>query len=114
MPALLLPLPYMRPLLYILLFVTLSALAPAKAHAATYADSTVRTYYQSGQLKEKGQYRNGNKHGRWTTYNENGAIIKVVKYKNGKFWWERLYKNGKLSQITNRKGKVHKMKDCGC
>ncbi len=104
----------MRTLVLGLLFFSLLALAPAKAMAVPTQDSTVQTYHENGKLKEKGHYRNGQKHGKWTTYDENGAIVKEVKYKRGVFWWERLYKNGKLSQVTDRKGKVHKMKDCGC
>lgn len=77
-------------------------------------DSTVITYHENGEIKEKGSYKKGKKHGKWATYNANGALIKLVKYKKGVFWWERLYKKGKLSQITDRKGNVTKMKDCGC
>ncbi|KAB2913480.1 MAG: hypothetical protein F9K23_16790 [Bacteroidetes bacterium] len=77
-------------------------------------DSAVVTYHENGQVKEKGSYRNGLKHGKWKEYDAEGVILKMTKYKNGEFKWERLYKNGKLSQITDKKGRVHKMKDCGC
>ncbi len=77
-------------------------------------DSVVITKHDNGKIKEKGSYRNGKKHGKWKTYDENGVLLKVVKYKKGEFWWERLYKKGKLSQITDRKGRITKMKDCGC
>lgn len=87
--------------------VSIPVLAPQK-------DSIVTTYYDNGNVKEKQRYRKGEKHGKWITYDENGALLKVVKYKRGMFWWEKLYKKGKLSQIRNRKGKVTKMKECGC
>lgn len=101
-----------------LLFVILLSWAANTACAATpntiTKDSSVVTYHDNGEVKEKGKYRNGEKHGKWKTYNENGILLKVVKYKKGVFWWEHLYKNGKLSQITDRKGRITKMKDCGC
>lgn len=99
--------------LFILCFVFLAGeLAASPAQSAN--DSAVVTYHENGQIKEKGSYRNGVKHGKWKEYDAEGVIVKMTKYKNGEFKWERLYKNGKLSQITDKKGRVHKMKDCGC
>ncbi len=108
----------MRALVYILLFflfaIASSTVAANTIPATPLKDSVVITRHENGKVKQKEKYRNGQKHGKWITYNANGGIIKIVKYKKGLFWWERLYKKGKLSQITTRKGKIVKMKDCGC
>lgn len=108
----------MRKVLHIFLFfillVSARNLQAAPIGNTIGIDSVATTYHENGKVKEKRKFKHGKKHGRWITYDENGAITKIVKYKKGKFWWERLYKKGKLSQITDRKGKVTKMKDCGC
>lgn len=77
-------------------------------------DSAVVTYHDNGKTKEKGSYRNGEKHGKWKTYDEKGDKIKETRYKNGQMRWERIYKDGKLIQTTDRKGRVYKVSDCGC
>lgn len=105
--------PFIIRTLFLFLFVFLAeGLSASPIQAAK--DSAVVTYHENGQVKEKGSYRNGVKHGKWKEYDVEGVILKMTKYKNGEFKWERLYKNGKLSQITDKKGRVHKMKDCGC
>ena len=105
---------YIAHILFIILFCLLGNTLKANAATIPQKDSVVNTYHDNGKVKEKQKYKNGKKHGRWITYDENGAILKIVKYKKGEFWWERLYKKGKISKITDRNGKVTKMKDCGC
>tara|TARA_B100000925_G_scaffold283771_1_gene258003 strand:- start:155 stop:841 length:687 start_codon:yes stop_codon:yes gene_type:complete len=39
-----------------------------------------KTYYMSGQLKKKGDYKEGEKDGRWMYYHVNGTLIKEQKY----------------------------------
>lgn len=108
----------MRALAYILFFflfaVSNNTTQASTIPSAQEKDSVVISRHENGKVKEKQKYRHGKKHGRWISYNANGVITKIVKYKKGEFWWERLYKKGKLSKVTNRKGKVVKMKDCGC
>lgn len=100
---------------FILLFtITAQSLSASTTSGIPQKDSTAITYHENGKIKEKQKFKKGKKHGRWITYDANGAITKIVKYKKGKFWWERLYKKGKLSKITDRKGNITKMKDCGC
>ncbi|HYG16576.1 MAG TPA: hypothetical protein VEC12_12545 [Bacteroidia bacterium] len=100
----------------VLLLLPLWFCLPAAAQTATQqaADSTVIIYHDNGKVKEKGVLKNGLKDGRWREYDTNGDLVKMTRYKNGEFRWERLYKEGKIIQITNRKGKVRKMKNCGC
>lgn len=96
------------------LAVLLVCTLPSKGSIASNEDSVVVTYHENGKTKEKGSYRNGEKHGRWKTYNEKGHKIKEARYKMGKMRWERIYKDGKLIQTTDHKGRIRKMSDCGC
>ena len=43
-----------------------------------------REYYEDGEIKEEGNYKDGERDGKWTTYNEDGSIKKVEEYKDGK------------------------------
>ena len=52
-------------------------------------DSTTM-YYSSGAIKEIRSYREGQKHGIWTTWNEAGRKTAEASFKNGKkngFWY---------------------------
>ena len=40
-------------------------------------------HYSSGQLRFKGQYYNGYRHGTWTEWNGNGDTISIVNYNQG-------------------------------
>jgi len=40
-------------------------------------------YYESGQLKLSGTYKDGEKHNLWKHYNEKGTLTKVEKYRKG-------------------------------
>lgn len=41
-------------------------------------------YYPNGELKWEGEWRKGKKHGRWVYYDEEGNLIKAIRYKRGK------------------------------
>jgi antitoxin component YwqK of YwqJK toxin-antitoxin module len=102
------------PLLLRISFLFLFFIA-AQTLFAGNSDSTVITYHENGMVKEKGTLRKGEKHGKWREYRDNGVILKETKYKMGQFRRERLFnEKGKLSQIRDRKGKIHKMNECGC
>lgn len=77
-------------------------------------DSAVVIYYENGKIKEEGNLRNGERHGKWNEYDTNGWLVRITKYKNGSFRWQKEYKEGKLIQVTDRKGRVHKRSGCGC
>jgi antitoxin component YwqK of YwqJK toxin-antitoxin module len=95
------------------LFVAAQTVFAAQGKGNT--DSTFTTYHENGMVKETGRFRNGEKHGKWREYRDNGIILKETKYKKGVFKWEHLFNDkGRLSQIRDRKGKIHKMNECGC
>ncbi|MGB3586989.1 MAG: hypothetical protein WBA23_10635 [Tunicatimonas sp.] len=41
-------------------------------------------YYANGKLKWEGEWRRGKKHGTWFYYDEQGDLIKSVRYRRGK------------------------------
>ena len=56
------------------------------------------TYYESGQLKEKINYKDGKKEGEGLWYYENGQLEEKVNYKEGEKngEWLNYYDNGQL------------------
>jgi len=42
----------------------------------------VEDYYENGQLKAKGNYKNGKLHGLWEAYRDDGSRISVECYHN--------------------------------
>jgi antitoxin component YwqK of YwqJK toxin-antitoxin module len=44
---------------------------------------TFTDYYSSGIKSSTGKFKNGEKHGTWKTWDENGKLIAVAHYKNG-------------------------------
>jgi len=40
-------------------------------------------YYDNGQVKQEGYYKDGKLHGKWVAYNENGTKQSVGEYNNG-------------------------------
>ena len=55
-------------------------------------------YHDNGQLRFKGVYKNGKKDGPWKSYWENGQLWKKVTYKNDKMegYWESYDWKGQL------------------
>jgi len=49
-----------------------------------YPDGPFKDYYDSGELKVEGQYKNKKRVGAWKSYYKNGQISKLYSYKNGK------------------------------
>ncbi|MCE3075660.1 toxin-antitoxin system YwqK family antitoxin [Chryseobacterium gwangjuense] len=60
-------------------------------------------YYENGTLKAIGGYKNGLRDGEWKTYFENGNLDLVTNHKDGKPFGESktYYQNGKLSGLAN-------------
>ncbi len=47
-------------------------------------DGDFTSYFKSGSLKEKGQFKKGLKTGEWMIWFENGKLSEVAEFKNGK------------------------------
>lgn len=46
-------------------------------------DGEYRSYFKSGSLQEKGEFKKGVKHGEWMKWYESGALSEVADHKNG-------------------------------
>ena len=56
------------------------------------------SYYDNGQLSYKGNYVNGNRHGYWESYFSDGQLNYKGNYVNGKQhgYWDSYWDNGEL------------------
>lgn len=58
-------------------------------------------YYPSKQMQMEGEYKNGQRHGKWTYWHENGKIWSEGSFKNGKSDGKRTtyFDNGKIRYV---------------
>jgi antitoxin component YwqK of YwqJK toxin-antitoxin module len=68
-------------------------------------------HHDNGQLREKGNYRNGEKEGAWSFYHDNGQLREKGNYRNSELEgeWITYYYNGQL----RKKGKWKTRKEEG-
>ena len=74
-------------------------------------------YYEDGSVKQEGTYKEGNLHGEWISYNQNGEKEAIAQYTNGEktgkwFFWS----DNKLTEVDyneNRIAKVNSWKSEG-
>jgi antitoxin component YwqK of YwqJK toxin-antitoxin module len=68
-------------------------------------------HHDNGQLKEKGNYRNGEKEGAWSFHHDNGQLREKGNYRNSELEgeWITYYYNGQL----RKKGKWKTRKEEG-
>lgn len=65
-------------------------------------DGTYREYYSNNMVKKEGNYKNGKFHGKWYYYNENGFLVGVGQFDNGKGVLQTYYPySDKIHSITN-------------
>jgi antitoxin component YwqK of YwqJK toxin-antitoxin module len=62
----------------------------------------------------KAAYKDTLRHGIWIEYDALGIVTRKTKYIRGKIRWVYIYKNARLIETIDKKGKRRKMKDCGC
>ena len=62
------------------------------------SDGPYESYYENGQLQEKGTFSNGEPDGPWESYYENGQLHKKGSYSNGEQVgpYEEYYENGQF------------------
>jgi antitoxin component YwqK of YwqJK toxin-antitoxin module len=73
-------------------------------------DGPWKSYYENGQLKEEGNYKDGkNYHGQYKEYHENGQLKHDGKYKDGiqEGICKLYYENGQMELETNFKDGEH-------
>jgi antitoxin component YwqK of YwqJK toxin-antitoxin module len=76
-------------------------------------DDEFLSYYENGEIKEKGYYKNGEKNGVFYYFSENGKILKEILYVNGlldgesKYYYESSQLKDKMS-FKNGNLKLHR------
>ena len=72
-------------------------------------DGPYQDYYDSGELKEEGQYKNNKRIGGWKMYYKNGQVSKVFSYNDGKYNDASItyYDNGIVSNKTELEDGVY-------
>jgi len=71
-------------------------------------------YYDNGQLKQEGFYKDAKPHGKWASFNEDGSKQAIGEYADGQktgkwFFWNKAtlsevdYSNSRISDIKNWK-----------
>ena len=79
-----------------------------KTHIVYQNDGIAETgYHKNGKIKWEKYYRNHQKHGTWTYYDENGVKVRTQVYEHGKLVEEGSWKNGQ------KDGKWYVYKDPG-
>jgi len=65
-------------------------------------DGPHQEFYDSGELKKEGQYKNNKRIGEWRQYHKNGQVSKAYSYNNGKYNKEQIsyFENGIVSNKT--------------
>jgi antitoxin component YwqK of YwqJK toxin-antitoxin module len=88
--------------LFIVLGVTFSI-------AQSQPDGPYKAYYDSGELKVEGQYKNAERYGQWKNYYKNGQVSSLYSYEDGKRNEGEVsyYESGKVSQKVEKKGDVY-------
>ena len=73
------------------------------------------SYFENGKIKERGTYKDGEKHGIWWIYYEDGTRKTKEKLKNGlRIYLFEYNEKGLMIRITNKKGVSKEVTDCGC
>lgn len=72
-------------------------------------DGPYQDYYDSGELKEEGQYKNNKRIGEWKMYYKNGQVSKAFSYNDGKYNDASItyYDNGIVSNKTELENGVY-------
>jgi len=71
-------------------------------------------YYEDGNIRQEGTYKNGRLHGEWVSYDQNGEKTAIANYTNGEksgkwfFWSENEltevdYKNSLIASVNSWK-----------
>ncbi|MCM8569433.1 nicotinic acid mononucleotide adenyltransferase [Gramella jeungdoensis] len=75
-------------------------------------------YYEDGNIRQEGTYKNGKLHGQWISYDQNGEKTAIAHYNKGEkegkwFFWngDRLtevdYENSRIASVNKWKTEFH-------
>ena len=104
----------MRKLFVITFLFCLPLFLSAQKQNDSTKDGRYFHYNDSARLVFTGKYLHGLRHGIFKEYDSAGFLLRKSRYKKGKLRWSQLYQNGKITEVTDRRGNVKKRKNCGC
>jgi antitoxin component YwqK of YwqJK toxin-antitoxin module len=70
-----------------------------------YLYGNVKSFYENGNLKYEGYYKRSERDSIWKYYFDNGAVEKVIQYKDGLPYVQKLYRKNGREVISNGNGK---------
>jgi antitoxin component YwqK of YwqJK toxin-antitoxin module len=86
-----------------------------RVFAQSPPDGKYKVLNTNGTVKEMGFYANGQKHKRWTYFNEKGTMERKEKWENGVLQWQIFYSaKGKITRTIDKNGKEKVRPACGC
>jgi hypothetical protein len=86
---------------------------PENVAGRNYSISTTKEA-GSDSLVEKGKFKDGLKHGKWTVY-KNGKRLRIEKYKKGTLIsFIQFNDRGKVVRTMDKKGRVRSFEPCDC
>ncbi|MDN3595693.1 toxin-antitoxin system YwqK family antitoxin [Zunongwangia endophytica] len=69
-------------------------------------------YYEDGNIRQEGTYKNGELHGKWISYDENGEKTASAKYNSGEKVGTWLFWEGdKIKQVEYRSNQIVSVDD---
>jgi len=72
----------------------------------------VTTYYENGEVMEKGFYKDKKLHGEWNKYNKSGVKITKAYYSEGVKTGKWTFLNdGKLTEVVYKQNKIMKVSE---
>lgn len=95
----------MKHLFIFILFILSFQLSIAQDHP----DGPYKEYYDSGELKKEGHYKNKKRVGEWKQYYKNGQVSTVYSYNDGKYNKESIsyFETGVVSHKTEKENGVY-------
>lgn len=73
-----------------------------------------KAFNEQGALIFVGRYKDGKRHGIFKEYDGSGLLTRKTRYKKGKMKWMQVYKDGKIIEYIDKDGNIRKAKNCGC
>ena len=87
--------------------------AQTKDHDFSIENNIVKAtyYYENGNIKQEGSYKDGKLHGSWTSYNEDGTKLAMGEYKNGQKCGKWLFWTGAvLNEVDYADSRIAEVK----
>lgn len=103
----------MKKILIVALMMSAGVLSAQEKHKYEIENEMVKAtyYYDNGNIKQEGFYKDGKLHGKWVSYNQDGTKQSIGEYTNGNksgkwFFWN----NATLNEVDYTDSRVAEVK----